>query len=208
MEYEARIGKIRDFLEKQKLNAIITKNSSHIFYLTGLLEIEGYLIIDNLNLHLFVSPLNFYESLDSFRYNKKIKNLYIKKLNNKTLQKFLSRYKKTGFIKTEISYQTYKNFQKEVKTKLIPVDDFLLDIRMIKTEGEKKMIEKAKEITEKTFKKIEGIIKEEVNELDIVAEIKYQLIKNGARKESFEPIVASGVFSSYPHHKSKNKKIK
>lgn len=200
--------KIRKFLERRKLDAIITKNSSHIFYLTGILEIEGYLIIDKENSYILVSPLYLYESLDNFRYNKNIKNLYIIEAKNKTLKNLLSKYKKTGFIKTEVSYHSYKELQNILKTKLFPVDDIILDLRMIKTEEEIKLIEKAKEITEKTFEKIESQIKEGISELDIVAEIKYQLIKNGARKEAFEPIVASGIHSSYPHHKSQNKEIK
>ncbi|MCM8804710.1 MAG: Xaa-Pro peptidase family protein, partial [Candidatus Omnitrophica bacterium] len=199
--------RVREGIEKFKLDAIMTKNSSHIFYLTGLLEIEGYLVIDRKNAYILVSPLYLYESLDNVGYNKNIKNLYII-INTKALEKFLSKYKKIGFIKTEISYQTYKELKKKIKAKLLPIDDIILDLRVIKTDEEIKLIEKAKEITEKTFEKIEIQIKEGINELDIVAEIKYQLIKNGARKEAFEPIVASGVHSSYPHHKSKNKEIK
>ncbi|MCS7181122.1 MAG: Xaa-Pro peptidase family protein, partial [bacterium] len=204
-----RVEKIREFLEKKKVDCIFTKNSSHIFYLTGLLDIEGYLIIDKKNTYLFTSPLYIYESLDSFGYNKELlKTLFIKQIKNKTFQKFLSKYKKIGFVNTEISCSSFKNLQKEIKSKLIPVDDFILEMRMVKDEGEIEMIKKAKEITEKTLEKIKVEIKEGITELDLVAEIKYQLIKNGARKEAFEPIVASGVHSSYPHHKSQNKIIK
>jgi Xaa-Pro aminopeptidase len=204
-----RIEKVREFIENKKIDCVFTKNPSNIFYLTSLLDIEGYLLIDKNNTYFFTSPLYLYESLDSSGYNKKIKkHIIIKKLENKTFQKFLSGYKKTGFINTEISYFSFKNLQKDTNSKLIPVEDFFLDIRKIKDEEEIKLIKKAKEISEKVLGKIKITIKEKIKELDIVAEIKYQLIKNGARKESFEPIVASGINSSYPHHKSQNKEIK
>jgi len=199
-----RITKVREFIERGKIDAIITKNSSHIFYLTGILEIEGYLIIDKKSLYIFTPELYFYECSDFFKNNK---NIFVKKIKNKTLQKFLSRYRKTGFINTEISYSNLKNFKKETKTKLFPFEDFILEMRMVKDKEEIEYIKKAKEIAEKTAEKIKDKIKEGTKELDIVAEIKYLIIKNGGRKESFEPIVASGIFSSYPHHKPKNKKI-
>ncbi len=208
MEFKKRIEKLRQFIINKKIDSLFTKNQSHIFYLTGLLEIEGFLIIDIENLYLFVPSLYLQEALDNLGYNKNIKNLYIEEIKKGNFQKFLSRYKKVGFLETEISYQSFKTLKNQIKTKLIGVDDIILNMRMRKDKEEIKLIKKADEISKKTMKKITEMIKEGVNELDIVAEIKYQLIKNGARKESFEPIVASGINSSYPHHKSKNKKIK
>ena len=73
-----RIEKVREFIEKKKIDSIFTKNPSHIFYLTSFLDIEGYLLIDKKNLYLFTSPLYFYESLDSLGYNKNLKNIIIK----------------------------------------------------------------------------------------------------------------------------------
>ncbi|MFN4228132.1 MAG: M24 family metallopeptidase [Candidatus Ratteibacteria bacterium] len=203
-----KIERIRNFLEDRKIDCLFTKNPSNIFYITGLLEVEGYLLIDKNEIFFFTSSLYIYESLDSLGYNRNKNTYIIKKLKNKSFEKFLSKYKKIGFINTEISYSFFKNLQKNVKPKLMPVDDIFLEIRKIKDENEMKIIKRAQEIAEKTIEKIKEHIKQGVKELDIVAEIKYQLIKNGARKEAFEPIVASGVYSSYPHHKSKNKEIK
>jgi len=99
---------------------------------------------------------------------------------------------------------------KVLKDRFKPVENFIQKIRAVKEKEEIQLIKKAKEIAEETLKEIKLLIDERENftELDVVSEIKYKLIKNGARKESFEPIVASGVHSSYPHHKSKNKVIK
>jgi len=206
VKFDKRIEKVREYLHNKKIDAFFTKNPSHIFYITGLLEIEGYLIIEKDNIYFFTSPLYFKESLDSLQSN--VKNLYVKELKNDNFQKFLSKYKKIGFINSELSYTSYKNFQEKIKAKLIGIDDFILNMRMKKDIEEIELIKMAEKIARNTIEKIKEKIREGVNELDIVAEIKYQIIKNGARKEAFEPIVASGIHSSYPHHKSKNKKIK
>ncbi|MCM8818681.1 MAG: Xaa-Pro peptidase family protein [Candidatus Omnitrophica bacterium] len=207
MVIEKKVEKIKEHLEKEKLQAIITKNPSHIFYLTGILEIEGYLIIDRDNIYLLITPLYLYECSD-FAKNNKMKNFHIIEIKEKTLKKFLSKYKKLGIINKEITYNEYKNLQKEVKTKIFLLDDFIFDLRSVKDEKEIENIQKAKDIAEKVIEKIKNNIKDGITELDLAGEIKYEIIKNGGRRESFEPIVASGIHSSYPHHKSKNRKIK
>jgi len=206
MDYEKRIEKVRGFLEKKKGDSFVTFNSSNIFYLTGLIDIEGWLVITENSADLFVPELYFYESLDSLGYNKIKIHIY----RRKNFFSFLENYKKIFFINSEISYLLWLQISKVLKERFLPVENFILGMRAIKETEEIQLIKKAKEIAEKTLKEIKLLIEERKNitELDVVSEIKYKLIKNGARKESFEPIVASGVHSSYPHHKSKNKAIK
>lgn len=206
MDYEKRVEKVRAFLKKKKGDCFITFNSSNIFYLTGLLDIEGWLVISEKEIDLFVPELYFYESLDNPGYNKIKIHIY----KRKKFFPFLENYKKILFINSEISYLLWLQISKVLKEKFTPVENFILEMRAVKEKEEIELIEKAKEIAEKTLKEIKRLIDKRKNltELDLVSEIKYKLIKNGARKESFEPIVASGVHSSYPHHKSKNKAIK
>lgn len=202
-----RIERVREFIDRKKVDSVMTKNQSNIFYLTGLLEIEGYLIIDKKNTYLLTSKLYLQEAIDNLK-GEKNRKINVIEFNPKNIEKILSNYKKVILIKTEFTYQSYLEWKEKLREKLILLDDFISDLRMEKTEEEIKLIKKAEEISEKTFTQIEERIKEGVKEIDIVSEIKYLLIKNGARKESFDPIVASGVNSSYPHHKPKNKEIK
>jgi len=206
MDYEKRIERVREFIKKKGGDCFITLNSSNIFYLTGLIDIEGWLVITEKEVDLFVPELYFYESLDNLGYNKIKIHIY----KRRNFFSFLENYKNILFINSEFSYNLWSQISKILKEKFIPVENFILEMRAIKEKEEIQLIKKAKKIAEKTLKEIKLLIEERENitELDIVSEIKYKLIKNGARKEAFEPIVASGVHSSYPHHKSKNKAIK
>jgi len=206
MNYEKRVEKVRGFLKKKKGDCFITFNSSNIFYLTGLIDIEGWLVIREKEVDLFVPELYFYEAFDNLGNNKIKIHIY----KRKDFFSFLENYKKILFINSEISYLLWLQISKVLKEKFTPVENFILEMRAVKEKEEIQLIKKAKEIAERTLKEIKLLIdkRKSLTEIDVVSEIKYKLIKNGARKEAFEPIVASGVHSSYPHHKSKNKAIK
>ena len=198
-----RINKVREFLKKKKGGCFLTFNPSNIFYLTGISEVEGILAITEKKVDLFVPELCFYQAIDSN------KNIQIHKYNEDDLINFLDDFKKTFFISTEISYLTYLKISKRTKRQFVPAENIFISLRSIKDEKEIELIEKAKKVTEKTLDEISNFIQKEnkFTELDLLGEIKYLLNKNGAESESFEPIVASGIYSSYPHHKAKNKII-
>lgn len=116
--------------------------------------------------------------------------------------------KTVGFENTEITVSEYE----ALKTRLpdyefIPVGEEILKIRQIKTEQELEYIAKAQSITDKAFIEILKIIKKDMTELDIAAELEYQLKKNGATGLAFDTIIASGTNSSKPHAHPTDKKI-
>lgn len=200
MDYQIRIERVREFIDRKNLPAIIIKNPSNIFYLTGLLEIEGVLVIDKKNISLFTPSLYYSEVLD-------LATFYIKTViyKNEEFKKFLKRYNKIGFIDTEWTFSSYKNLLKDYK--IIPVPDFVKNMRMIKEAEEIRYIEKAIEINRKVLKDIKREIETGIEEVIIAGKIHYLIRKYGGRREAFEPIIASGVASSYPHHKNRNIKI-
>ncbi|MDD3725595.1 MAG: Xaa-Pro peptidase family protein [Candidatus Ratteibacteria bacterium] len=200
MDYQKRIEKVRDVLDKKDIPAVIIKCPSNIFYLTGLLEIEGVLVIDRKGTTLFVPSLYYQETVDLLPLN--IENVVYKK---STLKTFLKRYKKVGFIGTDLTFSTYMSMSKEHKLVLLP--DFLKKIRMVKETEEIVLIKKALEINRKVLKDIRAYIENGEEETVIAGRIHYLIRRYGGRREAFEPIVASGIASSYPHHKNRNIKI-
>ncbi|MCM8821067.1 MAG: Xaa-Pro peptidase family protein [Candidatus Omnitrophica bacterium] len=200
MDYKKRIERVRDFIEKKGIPALLIKNPSNIFYLTGLLEIEGILVIDSKDTCLFTPALYYSEIGDLITFEVEI---YVYK--DEEFKKFLKRYKKIGFIDNEWVFSSYTSLSKE--NKLIPVPDFVKKMRMIKENYEIKLIKKALEINRKVFKKIEKEIKIGMEETVIAGQIHHLIRRYGGRREAFEPIVASGIHSAYPHHKNRKKKI-
>lgn len=201
MNYQKRIDKIREFIQKEKTEAFLIKDTSNIFYLTGILEIAGFLIISKNNLDLFVPELFLYEARKKKKYN--CINIH----NSADFKKFLPTYKKISFISSELSYNLFNSLQKELNLSLIPTQNILKNIRMIKEKKEILLIKKALSINLKVFDKIEKKIDASVKETELAGEIHYLIRKFGGRKEAFEPVVASGLNSVYPHHKNSSKPI-
>lgn len=85
------------------------------------------------------------------------------------------------------------------KQRVIPVDSFFDEFRMLKNEIEIIKMRRAAEISELALEKVLPMISPSVTELDIAAEITYQQRKLGAEKDSFSLIVAGGARSAMPH---------
>ncbi|MEI6691263.1 MAG: aminopeptidase P family protein [Chlorobium sp.] len=94
------------------------------------------------------------------------------------------------------------------KQRVIPVDTFFDEFRMIKHEMELIKMRRAAEISELVFDNVLSLISPSVTELDIAAEISFQHKKRGAEKDSFDPIVAGGPRSAMPHAKPSSAKFK
>ena len=92
-------------------------------------------------------------------------------------------------------------------------DDFEIDSktyidkqRMIKTPQEVEKIAKATEIAQKSFLQLD-ILNNKNTEKEIAFDLNRLMIENGASKESFDTIVASGPASSLPHAIPECKKL-
>ncbi|MBQ6603588.1 MAG: aminopeptidase P family protein [Eubacterium sp.] len=80
-------------------------------------------------------------------------------------------------------------------------------IRRIKTPEEVEIMAKAAQISEAGLKAVLDFIKPGVTELEVAAELEYQMKKRGANGLAFSTIVASGIHSSMPHAIPSEKKI-
>lgn len=85
------------------------------------------------------------------------------------------------------------------KQRVIPVDSFFDEFRMVKNGIELTKMRRAAEISEHVLELVLPMISPSTTELDIAAEITWQHKKLGAEKDSFDPIVAGGVRSAMPH---------
>ena len=101
-------------------------------------------------------------------------------------------------------FEKIRALLKQKKIKFLPAYDYVESIRTIKTKGEIERIQKSIRLTIKVFGFIQSILKPGASESYIASELKYFIHKKGA-KLAFEPIIASGINSAYPHAKITNK---
>jgi Xaa-Pro aminopeptidase len=123
-------------------------------------------------------------------------------------EKLFHRLKKIGFEKDHLSVSEFEELEKAIgKKRLLPVQHLVENLRAVKDAEEIALLSKAIEISDSVFKKILGILKPGVSELDISAEISYLHKKLGAEGDAFEVIAASGERGALPHGRASEKKI-
>ncbi len=83
----------------------------------------------------------------------------------------------------------------------------LSELRMIKTEAELELLQKAEKIACSAFRHVLGFIKPGITENDLANELEYFMRKNGGEGASFNAIAISGKKTSLPHGKPSVKKI-
>jgi Xaa-Pro aminopeptidase len=115
--------------------------------------------------------------------------------------------KKLGFEQDDLSYATFKAYEKAVDAELIPVSGVVEKLRLIKSDSEIKILKEAAEIADAAFKHILDFIRPGIREIDVANELEFFMRKNGATSSSFDIIVASGYRSALPHGVATDKVI-
>ncbi len=83
--------------------------------------------------------------------------------------------------------------------KLCPASSALDALRMVKTEAELEIMQKAEEICCRAFDRILGFIKSGISEKELATELEYYIRCEGADGFAFETIAISGARCSLPH---------
>jgi Xaa-Pro aminopeptidase len=80
-----------------------------------------------------------------------------------------------------------------------PSTMWIENLRMVKDDAELAAIQAAIDLNEAVFSEVAGVVRADMTEADLAAEIFYRGMKKGADGVSFSPIVASGPNSAKPH---------
>ena len=107
--------------------------------------------------------------------------------------------KTLGFEDGYVSYAQFVSLKKDLHAALTPANDLLTGLRASKDAEELERMKKAQDITDRAFEEICKFIKPGMTEQEIAAKLVYDMLRFGAEKMSFDPIVASGPNGSRPH---------
>lgn len=80
-------------------------------------------------------------------------------------------------------------------------------LRAVKEEGEIARLQAAQELTARVLQEVLPRVRPGVRELDLAAEIDYQMKLHGASGPAFETIVASGARAALPHGRASRKRL-
>lgn len=190
-------------LQKNNADAFLLVSDTNRFWISEFISSYGFIFATKTNIYLLLDKRYYQNALDQIKdeaitvvcleSKNQIKDL-IKKHNVKTLM-----------VEKEYFYfDDYLFLRNEIKSIISFPSDVL---RIQKTLYEIEIIKKACDITCKALNWIQ--LQDLVNksEIEVANMVTSYMLDLGATKNSFDPIVASGVNGCYPHHKPTNKLI-
>ena len=112
-----------------------------------------------------------------------------------------------GFEESYLSVADYELWDKGLTARLVPAQKLVNSLRAAKDAEEIALMRKAQEITDRAFDEICKFIQPGMTEQEIAARLQYDMLRFGAEKMSFDPIVVSGPNGSLPHGVPSSKQV-
>ena len=113
-----------------------------------------------------------------------------------------------GFEESYLSVADYELWDKGLTARLVPAQKLVNSLRAAKDAEEIALMRKAQEITDRAFAEICKFIQPGMTEQEIAARLQYDMLRFGAEKMSFDPIVVSGPNGSLPHGIPSSKQVR
>jgi Xaa-Pro aminopeptidase len=178
-------------LKKRVKEPCFIEGAANLFYLTGMDFSKGRLFVTPEQVTLFVDG----------RYFERAKKEAPCSVALWEEQKKITE-KKIAFDQSNVSYAEYLILKKMLPhLEVFPIDNPVASLRNIKDKQELIALKKAAELTWAGYKRILTCLKEGVTEEALATEFKIFCLKQGASGFSFEPIIAFGENSAYPHYR-------
>ncbi len=191
---QRKIEGLQKVLRERRLDALIIENPIDLFYLTGLNLSKGYLVVKSSGATLFVDS----------RYIEMARNispLPVELNEKKSFMKDLSGA--VGFDSSFMTYEEYSSLEKgfpDVRLTAAPAP--LKEMRVVKTPDERAALKRAALLTYEGLLHIKGLLQEGISEEELAFAFEWFCRKKGASSLSFDPIIAFGPNSAYPHHRA------
>ena len=205
--YKKRIEEIIKSVEDRGVEASLISNEKNIRYLTGFWgkDSQSFLLLSREHKILFTD----------FRFIKQAEGQRVADVfqwREPRITHFAEKASKIGLrsiaFEDCLPYLEFGQISEALSgINLAPSHNLVENLRKIKARFEINKIREAASIADAIFPSILKILKPGIRELDVVAEIEYQMKKMGAEDRAFDVVVASGMNSSMPHATATSKKI-
>ena len=205
MSFLSRINKLKNVLEKSKLDGIYVTNLTNVRYLSGFTGSAGSLLILADNQYFFTDGRYIEQSKNQVKdyIINIVGSAHYKAIAD---QKLIKSDLKIGLEADFVSLNTFDHIKG-----LLPgiswhkINDIIGEIAAVKDKMEIESLKTAIEITDVVFDKIIPDLKIGAKEKDIAAKISYLFKTHGAEGDSYDPIIASGYLGALPHARPSDK---
>ena len=193
------ISKISEKLADYGLDAMLITSESGELYALGF-HGEGMLLVTKDGGH-YSTDGRYIEAAEEQVTGVELACIGAGKTHLSMAKAYIEEYKlhNVGFESSAMTVDEHRRYTQELPCILTPAQSLLDDLRAAKDEGEIEAMKKAQKITDDAFKAVLSFIRPGMTEQEIAARLVYEMLRMGAEKVSFDPIVAAGPNGSRPH---------
>ncbi|MFU1794713.1 M24 family metallopeptidase [Paenibacillus azoreducens] len=194
-----RVLKLREAMQQKNVEALFVTSAINRRYLTGFTGSSGYVLITMNDAYLltdFRYMTQATQQAKDFQVVEHVQGV------SAAVKELLASAKidKLAFEQDDVSFAAYSTYAEQLKPiGLVPVSGLVEQLRMFKDAEELKIMQRAADLADETFKHLLGFVKTGMTEREVDLEMEFFMRRHGATSSSFDTIVASGERSAMPH---------
>ena len=204
-DFATRLANLYEKISAEEVDALLVTKVANVTYFSGFRGDSSALFVGK----------NFRELVTDGRYieqaKTQAKNFSVVEQAEGLYKKLVEEIKSSGTKKIGVEANVMTVAQRDYLAREIDGVEFksleLDELRQVKDAAEISLIRRACEIADAAFTKILDVIKPDVREIEVAAELEYFMRRFGSEHAAFDTIVASGVRGSLPHGVATDKKI-
>lgn len=195
-----RRAAVRERAAAADLDALIVLDLSDIRYLSGFTGSAGLLVVLAEGSDAFFTDFRYQTQIAA-----ELDAAIDVRIGNEGLLKTSCEFlaglgvSRVGFEREQLTYRAWAEWSDREAPALVPVEEWIEELRMIKSAPEIAAIRKACDIADETFERMLEELRPGVTERELAARLDLELATRGAEGPSFETIVAFGERAALPH---------
>ncbi len=195
-----RLAALRPLMEAENLDALLCSSDVARYYMTGFPSSAGMALI-LWEKSYFWTDFRYFELAQREVSGYDIAMVTREKPYKELLRQALEAHgaRRVGFEADAMFVSQHTRLREALPVEMIPADKLLNTLRAVKDDHELALMQEAQRIAERALESVLPLIKPGVSEKHICAELIYHMLREGADKVSFDPIVVAGPNSSLPH---------
>lgn len=204
-----RLEKLREYLIKKGINSFYISKPENVRYISGYTGEDSYLFITEHELYFITDPRYTEQAAIECPQYTLIDWRTPRCTMGETLERLIlqTKVKNLAFEADQLTYQTYQDLEKSIKTELLPVEGIIEMFRGVKSPEEIELSRISCDIASRAFDKILNDIKVGVTEKELASKLSHYMVMEGADTKPYGGILISGIRTSLLHGIPSNKTI-
>lgn len=204
MTPEQRLAALRARLYEERVDAIMVSDPVNVAYLTAF---DG--VFDEADAHAAIITDDACLLYTDGRYAEAVREAALgtdwvirvpaENLYSTACSELASAGVASLAIEESVPYGRFRYVSQCFDGNVEPVDQWIEEIRQVKSAEEIARISRAQELADDAFEFLLGMLKPGLSERDVALKLEFEMRRRGAEAVSFPPIIASGPNSSRPH---------